>query len=175
MTDNAEDLLIARGAETVPHPGGTLLDHLRRVSGLLAGWGAGPDLVRAGLCHACYGTDGFGAALLELSDRDRLVAAAGAGTEAIVYLYAACDRAATYPVLATGGPLTDRFTGRAVDLTDVQRHELAELTAANELDLAAVNPDVRARYGPGLYRLLTGFAPLLSEPARRHTEAVLGG
>ncbi len=34
------------------HPGGTLLEHLRRVAALLRSWGADPAVEVAGLCHA---------------------------------------------------------------------------------------------------------------------------
>jgi hypothetical protein len=55
----AQKLLRARGAGGLPHPGGTLLEHLSRVRAQLAAWGAAPAVQLAGLCHAAYGTDGF--------------------------------------------------------------------------------------------------------------------
>lgn len=53
----------------MPHPGGTLLEHLIRVRLQLAAWDAEPAIQAAGLCHAAYGTDGFGETLLALADR----------------------------------------------------------------------------------------------------------
>src|SRR5262245_36232371 len=88
-------LLTERGARELPHPGGTLLAHLRRVHDVLAGWGARPVLRLAGLCHAFYGTDGFATALGELSRRDELAAVIGEDAERLVYLYASCDRRAS--------------------------------------------------------------------------------
>ncbi|MET9452897.1 DUF6817 domain-containing protein [Streptomyces cinerochromogenes] len=50
----AEKFLSDRGAARTAHPGGTLLDHLHRVTRLLSAWGADPDVQLAGLCHAAY-------------------------------------------------------------------------------------------------------------------------
>jgi hypothetical protein len=66
-----------RGAEGIPHPGGTLYAHLSRVRDRLAALGQGPDLCLAGLTHAAYGTDGFGVTLLDLDRRETLRALVG--------------------------------------------------------------------------------------------------
>ncbi|WP_376732495.1 DUF6817 domain-containing protein [Streptomyces broussonetiae] len=172
----AHVLLRRSGAEAVAHPGGTLLAHLDRVRRRLAGWSAPPALQLAGLCHACYGTDGFPAALLTLDRRADLASVIGAEAEATVYAYAACDRAATYPTLAApgpGAPLHDRFTGTARPIGLRLRRDIAELTAANELDLARHDPVFRDRWGPDLLALLTRLRPLLSEPAWRDCRSIL--
>ncbi|MGW3150033.1 DUF6817 domain-containing protein, partial [Streptomyces sp. NPDC001177] len=95
----ARALLGQLGADTLAHPGGTLLAHLDRVRERLAVWGARPALRLAGLCHAAYGTDGFPSELLPLDRRPELRAVIGTEAEAIVYFYASCDRKATYPTL----------------------------------------------------------------------------
>lgn len=59
VVTQADGFLRELGAEDIPHPGGTLLAHLRRVRTRLASWDARPALQLAGLCHAFYGTDGF--------------------------------------------------------------------------------------------------------------------
>lgn len=112
-------LLRELGADRLDHPGGTLLAHLERVRAQLGAWGARPELCLAGLCHASYGTDGFATALMPVGRRAELAAVIGAEAEEIVYLYAGCDRSASYPVLAADDgtePSTvafrDRFTGR---------------------------------------------------------------
>lgn len=174
--DRAVALLRRLGAEAVAHPGGTLLAHLQRVRGQLAVWGARPALQAAGLCHACYGTDGFPAALLPLERRADLAAVIGEEAEAAVYLYGSCDRRATYPVLAGAEPaFHDRFTGRVHTPPPRARRDFAELSAANELDLARRDPDFRAVWGPGLLELFTRFRGLLSESAWLDCRAVLGG
>ena len=166
MADEAGGLLKTLGAGEIAHPGGTLLDHLRRVRGLLTEWGARPELQLAGLCHAFYGTDGFPTALLPLTRRAELAAVIGPDAEALVYDYASCDRKATYAGLADyDAPFHDRFTGGTFLPSLSRRRDFAELTAANELDLALVNPEFRARWGGALVELFTRFRPLLSDPA----------
>ncbi|MFI5555605.1 DUF6817 domain-containing protein [Streptomyces sp. NPDC051738] len=162
----AESLLEDLGAGTLPHPGGTLLVHLRRVRSRLAGWNARPALQLAGLCHAFYGTDGFPVALLPLDRRSELAGIIGVEAESIVYFYGSCDRAAAYPTLADeGSPFRDRFTGRSHTPDTHLRRDFAELTAANELDLVDHDPAFRDRYGADLLALFTRFRPLLSQAA----------
>ncbi|WP_329376332.1 hypothetical protein OG625_02110 [Streptomyces sp. NBC_01351] len=175
MPDPAVARLRELGAERIAHPGGNLLAHLCRVRELLASWGARPALRQAGLCHAFYGTDGFPTALLPLGRRAELTAVIGAEAEGIVYLYASCDRAASHPSLADAeAAFRDRFTGRVHSPARALRRDFAELTAANELDLARVDPAFRAAWGGELLALFGRFRGLLSEPAWRECQAVLG-
>jgi hypothetical protein len=172
----AEEFLLSLGADRVPHPGGTLHEHLLRVADLLGQWGAMPELVAAGLCHACYGTDGFDHPLLPVSDRAKLAAVIGDRAEALVYLYGSCDRAAVYPLLAGVGPapFRDRFTGQTHTRSEADIQAFAELTAANELDIAAHNPAMAAEHGPALLRLLTGARARLSDSAWQACLEILG-
>ncbi|WP_328738475.1 hypothetical protein OHA91_02720 [Streptomyces erythrochromogenes] len=175
MSERAVAWLRELGAQDVAHPGGTLLLHLERVRGLLASWGARPALQRAGLCHAFYGTDGFPTALLPLARRAELAEVIGEEAESLVYLYAACDRAASYPTLDRAEAVfRDRFTGRVHSPSERPRRDLAELTAANELDLAWIDPAFREAWGGELLSLFGRLRDLLSEPARRECRAVLG-
>ncbi|MFC9279834.1 DUF6817 domain-containing protein [Streptomyces collinus] len=172
--DRAVALLRELGAEDVPHPGGTLLAHLLRVRELLGTWGARPALRLAGLCHAFYGTDGFPTGLLPLDRRADLVAVIGAEAEAIVHLYASCDRGATYPDLGRpDGVFHDRFTGAPHLPEPRARRDFAELSAANELDLARLDPAFREQWGPGLLTLFTRVRHLLSAEAWRDCRTVL--
>ncbi|MBT2480768.1 DUF6817 domain-containing protein [Streptomyces sp. ISL-94] len=176
MPDQVVAWLRELGASRIEHPGGTLLAHLVRVRDLLGSWGARPALQRAGLCHALYGTDGFASALLPLDRRAEPAAVIGVEAEEIVYLYAACDRAASYPSLADReAAFRDRFTGRVHSPAVSLRRDLAELSAANELDLARTDPAFRAAWGAELPALFGSFRPVLSEPAWRECQAVLGG
>ncbi len=169
-------LLTGLGAADITHPGGTLLAHLTRVQRQLAEWGARPALQLAGLCHAFYGTDGFAGTLLPLDRRDELVAAVGTEAEALVYLYASCDRGATYPTLADAdGPFHDRFTGLSHTPQPQARRDFAELSAANEIDIARLDPAFRDRWGPELLSLFTRVRPLLSQPAWSDCQEVLAG
>ncbi|SDK44074.1 DUF6817 domain-containing protein [Streptomyces indicus] len=164
-------LLRACGAEDMDHPGGTLLAHLLRVRQRLAVWEARPALQLAGLCHAFYGTDGFAQALLPLERRPELAEAIGAEAEAIVHFYGACDRKVSYRELGT---YRNRFTGRTRDATPREQRDLAELTAANELDIALADEEFRLRHGADLLELFTRMRPALSPAAWRETAKVLG-
>jgi hypothetical protein len=163
----ARALLSAHGAETIPHPGGTLLAHLERVRETLAAWGAPPAVQLAGLCHACYGTDGFRTALLEVSERDTLVETIGPEAEALVYLYGSCDRERTYPLPGGTEPIVvlDRFTGKTVVPQDVELRAFAEITAANELDVLRHNVELAAEIRAWLRDFVTGSRHLLSTAA----------
>lgn len=171
-----EAFLRSAGAGDMPHPGGTLLDHLRRVACLLADWGADPVVQVAGLCHAAYGTDGFGQRLLPHTERGTLAALIGTREEALVYLYGSCDRDFVYPRLGTGGPVVfrDRFTGDEHVPADADLRAFTEITAANELDVLAHNADLAARYGADLRRLFTRCRDLLTPEAWRACADLLG-
>ncbi|MGW1893825.1 DUF6817 domain-containing protein [Streptomyces sp. NPDC002004] len=173
-TDRAVAVLRGLGAEDITHPGGTLLTHLLRVQDLLGTWKARPALRLAGLCHAFYGTDGFPTALLSLDRRAELAALVGAEAEALVYLYASCDRAATYPSLTRADVVFhDRFTGRTHSPAPQQCRDFAELTAANELDLARTDPAFREKWGAELLALFTRLRELLTSDARLACHTVL--
>jgi hypothetical protein len=166
--------LASRGAGEILHPGGTLLVHLERVHARLTEWDARPALRLAGLCHAFYGTDGFATALGDLAHRDELAAVIGEEAESLVHLYAACDRRFSYSHLAEPeGPFRDRFTGTVLHPPLPRRRDLAELTVANELDIAGVDPGFRAELGPVLLGLFTSWRELLSDSAWRAVQADL--
>ncbi|MQY08091.1 hypothetical protein ACRB68_61970 [Actinomadura sp. RB68] len=160
------EFLTKCGAAEIDHPGGTLLAHLQRVHAVLARWGARPAVQSAGLCHAYYGTDGFPVALGEVSRRDDLANVIGDEAEQIVYFYASCDRAFSYPRLANGGEFRDRFNGTTSVPPESGLRDFAEITVANELDVLAENADLRARYGPKLLALFASWQHLLSPAAR---------
>jgi pimeloyl-ACP methyl ester carboxylesterase len=137
VVERAFGLQRALGAHQVDHPGGTLFAHLRRVHALTLEWRASPCAQLAAICHASYGTDGFGHALLARDDRGRLRDVIGRDAEALVHLYGVCDRTRTYPALASE-PLriVDRFTGQPTGIRGAALRDFAVLTIANELDVA---------------------------------------
>ncbi|MVU76820.1 hypothetical protein GPX89_06105 [Nocardia sp. ET3-3] len=161
-----ERFLRDRGADTIDHPGGTLLSHLGRVADTLASWGHGADLQLAGLAHAVYGTDGFDRWLVELPYRATVVDLVGKDAEGLVYDYAACDRAAVYPRIdATPVRFRDRFTGHEFEPAAADFRAFLELTVANELDVMAHNTDLANRHGAALYDLFTRVRPHLTPAA----------
>ncbi|MFI8461891.1 DUF6817 domain-containing protein [Kitasatospora sp. NPDC085464] len=174
--DRIEAFLLAHDTDRIPHPGGTLLAHLHRVADLLADWGCDPAVRAAGLCHAAYGTDGFDHALLGLDRRGTLADLAGPRAEALVHLYASCDRAVVYPRLGVDEPVVfrDRFTGADHTPPEADLRAFLALTVANELDVLAHNADLAARYGPGLYELFARARTLLPPAAWRACGDLLG-
>jgi hypothetical protein len=161
------ELLLEHGADRLQHPGGTLYAHVSRVAALLAEWGASHEVQTAGLCHACYGTDGYAPSLLTLADRPVLSELIGARAEALVYLYASCDRAAVYPYLQQDGPVPfrDRFTSTTRTPPERDIRAFLELTAANELDVIQHSPAMAAEHGPPLLWLLAAARHRLSPAA----------
>ncbi|WP_446221289.1 DUF6817 domain-containing protein [Nocardia sp. IBHARD005] len=156
-------------ADTIGHPGGTLLDHLRRVAERLATWAVPDDVVLAGLCHAAYGTDGFATALIAPDERPQLVDLIGNRAEHLVYLYGSCVRNALYPQLAGREPVTfiDRFTGNAHRPADSDIRAFLEITVANEIDVMLHNKDLARRHAQPLYELFSATSHRLPTAARR--------
>ncbi|MFD3499443.1 DUF6817 domain-containing protein [Streptomyces sp. NPDC058678] len=112
--------------------------------------------------------------MLTADSRTELADMIGAEPEAIVYLYASCDRKATYPTLAEAdGLFRNRFTACLHTPGPQLRRDFAELSAANELDLARTDPTFREKWGAELLALFTRFRPLLSQPAWSDCHTVL--
>lgn len=162
-----EQFLLDRGAGQLAHPGGTLHEHLVRVAALLAGWGASEDLQVAGMCHACYGTDGYAKTLLSLDERSVLTDLVGARAESLVYLYASCDRAAVYPALDQPGPVPfrNRFTGLTDTPPEPDIRAFTELTAANKLDVLRHNPTLAAQETAAQREFFAGVRDRLTDAA----------
>jgi hypothetical protein len=152
------------GADRMAHPGGVLLDHLRATARRLERWRARPALVAAGLCHAVYGTQGFPHALLDSDQRLEFAGLVGCETEAIVYAYGCCDRAAGYPSLARPF-IRDRFTGRRTPMFSALIRDFTELTCANELDVLQHAAGPTAEIACSLAKLLRPRRSLLSHAA----------
>ncbi|MBF6340943.1 alpha/beta fold hydrolase [Nocardia abscessus] len=150
------------GAERIDHPGGTLFEHLRRVYALTVEWNAAPRTRLASICHASYGTAGFGHALLPTTDHRRLHEVIGPDAAALVYLYGACDRARTYRELGRRPlPVADRFTGGSKMIEGTELRDFAVLTIANELDIARhaqLPPSIRSDICD-LFAALATYAP----------------
>ena len=92
-----------------------------------------------------------------------------------MYIYAGFDRQAVYPRLRSPVPLLfrDRFTETSLELTEQDAAVCTELTAANELDIAKVNPEFAAEVGPELLHLLQGARHRLRDAAWRDCWAML--
>ena len=162
-------LLQARGADRTPHPGGSLLSHLERTADQLQRWGASDALVRAGLCHAAYGTHAFDQPLLPLGQRELLRETIGDAAEALVYAYCAQDR--SFGALDRGA-LRDRFNGEHWTPSQEMRRELIELSVANELDVLA-HAGLTGEEQQPLTEALVAYEPWLSRAASDALRAAL--
>ncbi len=153
---------------------GTLLAHLERTEELLDRWGTSADLTLAGLCHAIYGTDGFPVSLLTIDRRDLVSEAIGNEAESIVYFYASCDRKYLYPQIGAEGAMTikDRFTGTITVPTVMQIQLFADLTLANEADVAVIS-STSAKVPGWFVSLARQFGPVASDEAARSCEQLI--
>jgi len=155
------------GADAIAHVDGSdLATHLIGTYGLLREWGNPAELCAAGLHHAAYGTAGFATALFDHRERSLVVEVLGAPVEALVYLYAACDRDFTYARIdARRRSVTyrDRFSGEARVLASDEARALLELTLANELEIALRSPAFRERHREDFQALFPRFEPFVSD------------
>lgn len=156
--------LVRHGADSMVHPGGTLLDHLNRVAARLADWRASDDVRVAGLCHAAYGTDGFAAALIEPASRAELRKLIGVRAEHLVYLYGSCERSMVYPQLNNHAAVNfaNRFTGKIVPAPAADTRAFVEITAANEIDVMLHNQELANKHAQSFYQLLSAARHWLS-------------
>jgi hypothetical protein len=131
-------------------------------------WGCPDELCLAGLCHAAYGTDGFAPHLVSWRHRNVLAGAlgeVGVSVEEIVYLYCACDRSLLYPQLTGDAPVTfrDRFLDLTRALPEAPLGNFADLTLANELEIATAGRDGDTPSS----RLPTWIGPLVQQMQHR--------
>jgi hypothetical protein len=165
--ERVAQFLRERGANQIDHLNGTLFDHLERTELLLRRWGCSEVVSIAGLSHAVYGTDGFPTALVALEDRDLFTEVAGSDVEALVYLYASCDRGFVYPRLSDGVRIEfkDRFSGRTFLPAKSDLRDFVDLTLANEFDVGVVGPKT-AEPPEWLRAMFNHFQHLASEAVR---------
>lgn len=174
MTDAVLDWLRDRGAESIPHAGGSLYEHLGRVFDRLAGHGASSAECLAALTHAAYGTDGFPVALLDVADRRQLRDLIGADAEQMVYRYGGCDRGRTWRALPATGLIWSRFTGHSESPAPQALRAFADLSIVNELDVYERSPEIAAKAGDYFRSVFPTWAPLASPTVLADAGRVLG-
>jgi len=168
------DWLRACGAASIPHPGGSLYDHLGRVAERLARHGADADECQAALAHAAYGTDGFPYPLLDVSERATLRRLIGVTAEEMVYRYGGCDRGRTWRQLPATGVVWSRFTTHAESPTPGGLRAFVDLSIANELDVYERSPEIAAKAGDYFRDVFLRWAPLASPAVMDDCRRVLG-
>jgi hypothetical protein len=169
----ARQWLCELGAERIPHAGGSLYQHLGRVFERLGALGLDADVQIAGLTHAVYGTDGFGETLLDVADRRVLRALVGERAEALVYLYAGCDRGHTWRALPATKLVHSRFTGAALAPPPDDLRAFVDLSIVNELDVAEHDPQAAAKYGDYFRDVFATWADLASPAVTADAQKVL--
>lgn len=114
-------------------------------------------------------TTGFTQVMVPLEQRHLVADIIGAEAEAIVYRYCSCDRDLVWPRVGQAVPLPfeDRFTGETVSLPLFELREFCELTAANELQIAAGDPAFREQHRAGFTSLFRRMGPYLSDAGNR--------
>ncbi|MGH1505462.1 MAG: alpha/beta fold hydrolase [Acidimicrobiales bacterium] len=155
------------GLACIPHPGGTLGEHLRRTGDLLRRWRMEPWIEDAGRVHAIYETDGFAAETSIAVERETVTAAIGSRAEALVTLYGTCDRERSLATMATDAPtVVDRHGGPPVALDASTLRAFVHLTVANELDALTHSDELRRAHGAALADLFDEWLPMLNGRAR---------
>jgi hypothetical protein len=170
--------LESRAADRVAHVTRSLVEHLDGTYDLLQSWGSSRDVCQAGLCHAAYGTDGFPITLLDVnSERPMLADVIGAEAEALVYLYASCDRSYLYPQLgfADRPSFRDRFSGATFVPAPEAFAAFMELTFANELDMFHTDPVLVEQHQASWGVRFERSQRFVSEPAFAYFRQVFGG
>lgn len=171
MTNRDEKFraLAALGAGDFAHINGSLEEHFTGVHDMLVDWGARPVLCDAGLFHAAYGTVHFTDVMVSLDNRALVAGIIGAEAEAIVYRYCSCNRDTVFPRIGSAVPLPfeDRFAGETIMMPLEELREFCELTAANELQIAAGDPGFREQHRAGFTSLFSRMRPYLSDKGNR--------
>lgn len=178
MLESDLEFLHRHHAGELGHTGASLLDHLRGTAALLAGWGAPPHVVRAGLFHSVYGTAAFTGAVVAPGDRARLADQIGARAEALVHRFCTLDRGSIYGGYAgyagadPAGRVTarDRRTGAEVAIEAGELADLLHLATANWLEQRErLAPEVRRARCADLDAVLDHLVP----PARAAAAAAV--
>ena len=161
------DLLAAMGAGDFAHVAGTLAPHLANTASLLQQWGNRDALCVAGLYHAVYGTAGIRGELATLARRSAIAEVVGVEAEAIVFVYAACDRDAFHPRIGTPREtrFVDRFTATEYTIPVAMLADFCELTLAYELELARRSAAFLAKHRLELAALADRMRPHVSDAA----------
>lgn len=161
--------LIELGAGEFEHVDGSLIAHLEGTRCLLKEWNASDTLQDAGLYHAAYGNAAVVQNQFNVTQRDEVAAVIGHATENIVYHYRACDTEAFFAQFGqVDNPVfTDPITTEKTVLSSELLHQLCELSAAHETEIAINNPEFVVQHGRRLVDLFSTTERFLSPGAQR--------
>jgi hypothetical protein len=152
------EALRQRGANELAHTGRTLEVHLVRTSALLRSWDCPEWICLAGMFHSVYGTNQFGSACLDLSERQWLIDLIGSEAERLVYLFCICARPNALLQGIETHNLVNRRTGDIYRVSFDDLQALLTIECANLLEQDA----------------WSGFIETMSKIPLDHRTALLG-
>ena len=127
------EFLLSLGTDKVAHTGGDFLHHLRAVENLLNEHSADQEVVKAGLFHSIYGTQGFQDFSLPLAERDTIQNLIGTRAEFIAFCNCVMDRDSFDSEVAhalTGRSehsIRDRVSNQPIAMNTSQLADLAQV------------------------------------------------
>lgn len=175
MSNNMKFVALSKlDAGDFKHLSGSLEDHLNKTRDLLSDWAASDELKDAGLYHAAYGTAGFESAMVDTSQRIKVVEIIGERAENIVYTYCACDRTIVWPFVdgSHSVKFRDRFEDQTGLLEGQELKDFCELTIANEVQIAMDNEDFVRENSLFFRNLVHRMGDNLSHKARLAAEKI---
>lgn len=126
------------GLADVQHTHDDLLSHLLGVYHLLRQWDCSEPIALAGLFHSVYGTEGFPRQSVSLSKRDEVRMLIGERAEGLVYTYCAMSYDSLQASIDEGrAALTDRFTGRPMEISEEVFQEILWVKLVDTLEQAS--------------------------------------
>lgn len=124
------------GADDIKHiKSGSLLDHLKRVKGLLEDWDVSEEVCLAGLCHSVFSTEFFTKELLSKEKEGELEILVGERSMELIRHFSMMDRSTLKYMKREGkGTYKKRNTGDVVYITEQDVSDILSILIANEID-----------------------------------------
>lgn len=159
-------------AGQIGHSGENLLDHLKGVRDVLAGWEERPELCSAGLFHSVYGTESFQSGPISADCRHEVSALIGKRAERLAWLFCVLRRHTLFDAVMRpeqGMRIQSREDDRWIELDTGELRDLIALTVANWVEQAERRPgDERLAPRPALLAM----RPYLGDRPRAHFDRV---
>ena len=92
----------------------------------------------------------------------------------MVYLYGACDRARSWPALATTRQVADRFAGGVSRLPFDDLRPFVDLSAINEFDVIEQDHTLLERHGDYFRRVFEAWSSVMSPSLLAQVHSVVG-
>lgn len=138
LEQRLEEALRALGTEDIGHSRRTFFAHLTGTYTLLKNWGNPEEVCAGGLFHSIYGTEFFRTQVVQVAEREKIVALIGARAERLAYYFCAAGRRHLLSPENQAPPhkLRDRFVEKEYEITPADFKDLCEIAIANFLEQA---------------------------------------